>query len=311
MPNYPANGTLPFRHLSNTMPGNNLITSPVIRYTIKKHYSSKESVQYEKSAKMPTHPPNIAETMTNAMIYSLKVYSISQLLTCSLYRYDVQPPHSLKVPTVVSQQRKVVPYRRRANQEIKVFETVPIRSEPATLRGEYAANRIVKRRNLFDIIQKSQQAPLRSLPVRIAKYSVVEFSKRYNTHADALRQQLIEALHYRLMSAHIINCPVRINKILHRPLALLPSRPAMARFVDLPLHLFPIHSDPIVRGATYADDALARRPGVAFQIVVPQDPLTAVMVSCVNFPRVGMSGGNPITHIAAIAQLHQRAPPPP
>lgn len=31
------------------------------------------------------------------------------------------------------------------------------------------------------------------------------------------------------------------------------------------------------------------------------------MVSYYNIPRVGMSGGNLIAHIAAIAQLHQRA----
>ena len=82
----------------------------------------------------------------------------------------------------------------------------------------------------------------------------------------------------------------------------------MARFVEIPPHLFPIHNAAgACRGALYANDALARRPASAFQVVVLQSPLPAEMVACRNLPRVGMPGGNPIAHIAAIAQLRKYA----
>ena len=155
-------------------------------------------------------------------------------------RDDVQFPHALEMPAVVREQDQAMAYRGRANKKVKVVKAVPGSSESAALIGKDPADLIVHRHDFFNIIKETLQALRCFLLVHSVRHSLIELSQRYDAQPNAMRRQLFESPYHRLAALHIVDDPVSVHQVPHRPAIRLCPGPGPACFVERPLQFLAV-----------------------------------------------------------------------
>ena len=113
-----------------------------------------------------------------------------------------------------------------ADEDVQVADKSSCRSQVASLTGEYATCHVVEVDDCH-AIKKLSQNTLIILRVISAKYAFIDFGKRYDTYSQAIREKFHEATCNWLSTAHVFDCPVGINQILHHPQVLGQSMPLL------------------------------------------------------------------------------------
>ena len=121
-----------------------------------------------------------------------------------------------------------------------------------------------------------------------------------------MRRQLFESPHHRLAGLHIVNDPVRVHQVPHRPAIRLGPGPGPACFVERPLQFLAVDdASPCAGGRFRPPLPIVRRLGThclvaVAKVPVAENPLSSWMTTSTHFERVRMSGSNPFSFVAAL-----------
>ena len=130
------------------------------------------------------------------------------------HRHDAQPFQSLEMPAIVAEQRKIVVYRGCADKDVHIADEISGGAQSSSLLAEYLADVLVQM-NDFKVCKEVSQGQSFGLWVSRIECAFIEFGKRNDTQADALRTENVKSTDYGRDTALIIDNPIGISQILH------------------------------------------------------------------------------------------------